>query len=200
MDLIKQIRREKEAISYGIFGVHVVENVGQEADLSRLLPTKIAHENVEVHDVQSVGSNILPYRLKMNRKLGRATANRLSGMLVGTIYEILSDDNTVWEQHFSQLAEMQFLRWIRNGFFHGNRFNFDYAPDNAAWRGWEISTDMQGDLVFTELHDISVPSFDEVPEGEMRNFKPELKEGFLESGDAFALVNDVIEIVEDELY
>lgn len=80
MDVVKQIRREREAISYGIFGVHVVENVGPEADMARLLPTKIAHEHVEENDIQTVGRYILPYRFEGHKKLGRASVNRLSGM------------------------------------------------------------------------------------------------------------------------
>lgn len=200
MDIVNQIHREIEAISYGIFGVHVVENVGPEADIARLLPTKIAHENVELNDIQSVGQYLIPYRIKMNKKLGRASINRLSGMLVGTVYELLKDDNERWENHFSHRPEMQFLRYIRNGFFHGNQFDFKHgSPDNAKWRGWEITSDMEGDLVFTELKDIAVPSPDEVSPDEVRRFNPELEEGFMEAGDAFALVNDVKEIVEEEL-
>lgn len=201
MDVIKQIEREREAISYGIFGIHVVENVGPEADLARLLPTKIAHEHVELHDVQTVGQYLLPYRIKMNRKMGRVSINRLSGMLVGTVRELLREDDSMhWRGNLAEHSEIKFLKWVRNGIFHGNRFSFSHdTPDNAKWRGWEITTNMEGERVFTELHDVSVPSREEVAIEEERHFQPELKEGFMESGDAFALIDDVVETAKEEL-
>lgn len=197
-DLVKQIRREREAVSYGIYGVHTVESVGKEADPARLLYTNIAHEHVDVRDPQSVGAFIIPYELQWNDQLGRAAVNRLAGMLIGSVYELLSEDKDRWEREFSHAPEMQFLRWIRNGIYHGNRFVLDdYDPGSAEWRGWEITMDMEGDVVFTELKDMSFPSRDAVPIDESRRAKAELEDGFMEAGDAYALIDDVVQIIED---
>lgn len=114
--------------------------------------------------------------------------------------ELLREDySDRWRGDLGEYSEIKFLKWVRNGFFHGNRFNFDYQPGDAEWRGWEITEDLKGYLVFTELYDISIPPVDEVSVEDSRRFRPELKEGFMEDGDAFALVDDIIEIAEEEL-
>ncbi|WP_147302020.1 hypothetical protein [Haloferax sp. Atlit-4N] len=198
MNLVERIETEREAISYAIYGIHVVEKVGPKADLARLLDTNIANKNTEGKDIQTVGGHILLYKLKSNRKLTRAASGRLAGSLLGVVCELLKDDNETWEQKFSHIPEMIFLRHVRNGVFHGNRFNFHNAPINAVWRGNELTEDMDGELVFPELRGYNI-SHEPLGPAERRHADPKIVEGYMATGDAFALVADIIEIVKREI-
>lgn len=71
----------------------------------------------------------------------------LSQQLVGHCYEILSENNLL-PRHDLPIAE--FFRHVRNGCYHGNRFNLHAGqPKNPAeWRGLRIDASLNDTTVF----------------------------------------------------
>ena len=76
----------------------------------------------------------------------------LSQQLVGHCYEILRENNYL--PRFD-LPIAEFLRHVRNGGYHGNRFNLhqDQPKHPAEWRGLQIDASLNGSPVFRSSKD-----------------------------------------------
>lgn len=102
----------------------------------------------------------------------------LTQFFVGHCYAVMEESKKLDPHRTDPLV--QFLRHVRNGCFHGNRFNIaapppDKAWKSALWRGKEITLAMNGQALF----------------------RPSLGETtfFLQWGDAMLLISDVCALV-----
>lgn len=172
------IRRHRQAFAYGVEGVHTLFNTGIEGgNPMKPLRTNIANDLIH--------STFHLTRAKLNSQLEQATTNRLGMQLVvgaGDAMKQLVDD---WKN--DPRPEIQFLRQIRNGAAHDNRLEFKSVKDprpNTRWRGSDITEDMEGNIVFTDIRD-------RIWGSEM----VEMEEGILEAGDALALTTDLLKLL-----
>lgn len=122
----------------------------------------------------------------------------LSRFLGGSVCELLrKQDSYELIDAVQDDSEVRFLRWVRNGFFHGNEFHFDYEPKNAKCRGHEITRRLEGQPVFTTIKGEWWPGTSEGGVEPDTKARVELEEGYMEAGDAYALVSDVEETVTE---
>lgn len=102
----------------------------------------------------------------------------ITQFLVGHCYAVMEEEG--WLEPHRTDPVIQFLRHIRNGCFHGNRFNIEDPAKKgkkwkeSKWRGKEITLSLNGKRVFRE-------SFEE-------------KEFFLNWGDPILLLSDACKI------
>lgn len=181
--LIFRLKKQRQAFAYGIHGVDTLFNTGMDgANPLKQLRTQITDETVRV------GWH-LP-RVKMNRNLERTTVNMLAAQLVIVAGDAIEKNSSVaWRDN--SIPDIQFLRQIRNGAAHNNRLEFKRDSDPVsptAWEGYEITESMEGELIFT------IPKYPLVYSESV-----EMNEGFFGAGDAFALVSDVIEMLESRM-
>lgn len=181
---IRIIQKHRQAFAFGVEGVHTLFNAGIEAgEPMKPLRTSITDELVHV-------SFLVP-RAKMNTQLEQAATNRLAmQLLVGTGDAVKQYVDT-WADH--PAPEIRFLRLIRNGAAHDNRLYYtetDPRPD-TAWRGVELTEEMEGDVIFTDISDLIWGA----------EFV-DMDEGFMQAGDALALTTDILErlLPESETY
>lgn len=180
--LIYRLKQHRQAFAFGIAGIHTLYNAGSDAgELLKPLETEIEDDSVQV-------GWYLP-RPTMNQQLERVTENLLAAQLVVAVGDIVENETDLgWAD--SDLSEVRFLRLIRNGAAHDNRLMFtdDDPRSPVVWNGFEITEDMEGDVIFTQMKYPMVYSE-----------RAELVEGFFEAGDGLSMVNDIIEIVEERV-
>lgn len=172
------IRRHRQAFAYGVEGVHALFNTGVDGGN----PMKPLRTNIVKDLVHS--SFFLP-RAKMNTQLEQATTNRLGMQLVVGTGDAIKQHLDNWRDNPN--PEIQFLRQIRNSAAHDNRLDFrgdkDPRPD-TRWREFDITEDMEGEVVFTDMSDRMWGSE-----------SVKMEQGFLEAGDALALTTDILKLL-----
>ncbi len=199
-ELIDRMNRELEATTYALRSIEIAVVHGGYADTDSVVRTNIADNEFQLRDWRNLGDRFVSRELEWNYPTARGAANRMSAMLVGTVCEILDpQEGLVWDQkNLHDHAEMQFLRRVRNGVFHGNRFGFrNYNGSGAAWRGCELTMEMKNKPVFTEIEGNRLY----LAGPESRNdfdVGRDINEGLLEAGDGLALVDDIIDILIEE--
>lgn len=126
---------------------------------------------------RSVRSSLTP--LVAGKNVHRLISS-LAQFLLGHCYAILDEDGSLEPHRVNPVV--QFLRHVRNGCFHGNRFNIEDPSlkkrpwREAKWRGKEITLALNGARLFRESSQ----------EGN----------GFLNWGDPVLLLSDVCAIVK----
>lgn len=181
--IIYQLKKTRQAFAFGVESIHTLYNAGLDAGD----PLKTLRANIEDDPVPT--GLYLP-RAKMNRQLEQATENLLAAQLVVAVGDIVKNRSS-FKWVGSDVPEVQFLRQIRNGAAHDNRLEFrraDDPVDPTRWNGFELTEDMDGRVIFTEMRYPMVYSE-----------SGELIEGFFEAGDAFSLVDDIIQLVEEDV-
>jgi len=200
-DIIKlkeRIETELTATSYGLRCIEIAFGVEESTNANSFVRTNIA-SNYEPTFIEFPYDNIYTGRMD-NYAVARGAANRIAGMLIGTIYEVLTqDDQKYWNRYsLYDFEELQFLRWIRHGVFHSNRFKLDDYDGGAEWRGIEITQDMEDEVVFTEVdweNKRYIPNAD-LPRG-YYNYEEDINEGFLEAGDGMVLAQTVLRVLDE---
>lgn len=195
VELIDRIERELEATIYALQSIELALSSERNTGTDSIVETNLS--NGALRDWQHLGNSLVESQLELNYPIARGAANRMSAMLVGTVCEILDpQEGVIWNQKtLYDYEEMQFLRWVRNGVFHGNRFVFDsYDGSGAVWRGCELTLDMQGDVVFTEIEGIRLTSAPPESPNDLSATR-DINEGLLEAGDGLELVSDITDIL-----
>lgn len=175
---IRDILRHRQTFAYGVEGMHTLIEAGIDAGG----PLKPLHTNIAGDVVHS--SYILP-QVESNTQLEQATKNRLGMQLVVGVGDSVKSQADSWPDNPE--PEIQFLRQIRNGAAHNNRLRFRSKADprpNTEWKGFAITEDMEGDVIFTDVSDRAWES----------EFI-EIEKGFLEAGDALQLTTDILELL-----
>lgn len=174
-ETISTIRRQRQAFAFGIEGVHTLYSAGLDAgDPIKPLGTKIVDDLVH-------SSWLLPTHAQMNARLEQATANQLAMQLVVGVGDAVQRYDSEWADHSSPV--IRFLRLVRNGVAHGNKIVLNDADPraNTAWRGFSITRDMEDDQLFTQPTEFA---------WETENVN--MREGYIEAGDALVLTTDVL--------
>lgn len=196
--LKEQIQTELTATRYAIQSIEdAVENSDRGASQS-VVKYQISSPLID----WSTGSNgkqeVYSGRMD-NYAVKRGAANRVSAMLVGTTYEIITQEECkYWNKYLlHEIPEMVFLQQVRHGVFHGNEFVLDSYDGGAKWNGVEITNEMQGHTVFSEIdwdNSRFIPDPD-LPEGHGHSTEV-VNEGLLEAGDGLALAQTAIDILD----
>lgn len=178
-----RIIKERQSFAFGIYCVQLaVRSGGLDTEVAtQLLDTTVAH------DPQIVGQS-LPMDIKGNTPFQQGTVNHLAGAFLVMVTEIaMGNDAEVWEKYFTKNPMMEFLKHVRHGVAHGNEFDFKHGIKHpAVWRGLELTEEgMKGSRVFSEIADESYYKKD-----------TEIEKGLLEAGDAFALADGVIQLID----
>lgn len=173
----KTVNSTQAQISQGIniFGnaitaIYTMYNRGAHIDD----PAESLRTNLIDEDVPITGL-ITPESGESNVKMRDALVNELSGRLAVSVYDIIEGEEIAVE------STGQFLRHIRNGVAHDNRFLGGNIDKKAEWRGYTITEEMSGDRVLSTL---------ESPGLFMQ--ESEWKEGFVEAGDVKELTLDIL--------
>jgi hypothetical protein len=195
--LEEQINTELTATRYALQSIEdAVENSNKNSSYS-VVEYLIASPSIDGF-LDSTGAQKI-YSGKMdNFAVRRGAANRISAMLIGTVYEILTqEDCKYWNKHsLYEIPEMVFLQQVRHGVFHGNKFKLDSYDGGAKWKGVEITEQMENSIVFTEIawdDSLFIPDH-ELPEGYGHSVEV-VNEGLLEAGDGLALTQTAIDIL-----
>jgi hypothetical protein len=183
MDVLEQLKREKYALNYAIVGIQGVWSQGYDAMGIEF------KENLDSNIMERVGYPLdvfMNTRFKMS-KLGLPVKNRMAFQAVGSAKEIINSDDQLWGA-LHRDPTIRVLKHVRDGVFHGNEFTFEGKEPrfDAEWQGFEITEDLEGENVYTDV------------EGDLdqRDQNLRLTNGVMEYGDAFALLDSVISIVE----
>ena len=185
MALLTELEKERRTFAYALVGTRGLWGQGFEAmgiNTTRYLPSNQAEKVAYPVDI------LASTRYKMN-EIERASVNRLAAHMVGSAKEILRED-PIWHR-IHQYPEVQFAKHVRNGVFHGNSFQLggENPSKRAKWSGIEITTDKEGETVFTDVEGDIWTTGGEV----------ELKHGLLECGDLLQLMNDLLDITEEAI-
>lgn len=168
----KQIAHEIILFGQAITGLYsIYENGTGSIDPATDLRTNIFPDRVPL------GGLISPESPEMNDKLLRALSNELGGRLLVSVWDVIQGTP------IDDKPEGRFLRHVRNGLAHDNKFEFKSGPpENAVWRGHQLTkSEHEGEFVMTTVEATSYFVKD-----------ANLVEGYLEAGDAKELASDVM--------
>lgn len=194
----ERIKTELTATSYGIHCINIAFGMDEGESEISFADTNIASEYRPTL-IEYPFEELYTGRME-NYSVARGTANQIAAMLVGTVYEILTqDDQKYWNKYnLYDCEEIAFLQWVRHGVFHSNRFVLDRYEGGAKWNGVEITPDMEGQVVFTEVdweNKRFVPD-PKLPEGHGYS-EEDTNQGLLEAGDGLMLTQDVLKELDD---
>lgn len=171
----ERIIYEMNVFGNGITAVYTMYSQGSQISATGTsLKTSLFENDVPLTGLVSAESG------KKNDKMRDALVNELSGRLAVSVYQVINGESLANEP----IGE--FLRHIRNGIAHDNRFLVDEIKRPAEWRGHSITKDMDGERV---LSTVESPNLF-MSEGEWKN-------GYVEAGDIKELTIDILEVIQD---
>jgi hypothetical protein len=181
MDIGNQIIREIQIFGNAATGVYSMHNTGgRDYQPTSDLPTNLFEDPVPISGVATAES------AESNDKMKRCLVNEFAGKMVISVWEILKDTEYVDKQY----PEVMFLRHVRNGIAHDNRFQLSpgrlerHGP--AEWDGHKLESSMDGTTVMTTIE-----------AGGQFIESSNIDEGYLEAGDCKEFCSDLLRIVKE---